>query len=190
MKEKEITFDSKEEEYYTQWLIELAEQGYIKEFHIQPEPYEIFPTVKLEFDGKEKSVMRGMTYTADFKIIWHKKAKDIFFFNEDTKISSFTKELKSRHFAQYSEECEAYVSIVDVKGTFASRHNSTLIKFPLIQKIMYHTKGIYINKIMPLHKVKGLFANTFTPKKYTLTDTGKIRKINWEVRTLEDYISK
>jgi hypothetical protein len=53
------------------------------------------------------------------------------------------------------------------------------VRFPLNQKMMLHQYGVYVQKIMPLSKKRnGLFKNTFTPKAYLKTKTGRDRKIN------------
>jgi hypothetical protein len=180
-----MTFDSPEEEYYYDWLTELKEQGYIHSIEQEPE-YELFPEVKI----KDKTILRCSMYKPDFIIIWEDKAKDVFYFTEESNFKSIIVELKSKHFAHKDKLTERYYSVVDVKGTFAARGNSSTIKFPIIQKQMYYRYKIYVNKIMPLHSKSGLFANTFTPKKFYYTKKGKLKTLKWKLKSLSEFTNK
>jgi len=42
--------------------------------------------------------------------------------------------------------------VIDTKGTFG--RNKDAEKFPLIQKSLWHSKGIYANKVIPKHFFK------------------------------------
>jgi len=180
-----MTFDSPEEEYYYNWLLELKEKGYVHSIEREPE-YELFPEVKI----KDKVILRASIYKPDFIVIWEDKAKDIFYFTEDSKFKSIIVELRSKHFAHKDELTNKYYSVVDVKGTFAARGNSSTIKFPIIQKQMYYRYKIYVNKIMPLHPKNGLFASTFTPKDFAYTKKGKLRNLKWKIKTLSEFTNK
>ena len=57
--------------------------------------------------------------------------------------------------------------------------------FSINQKWMYSEHGIYIQKVIP----QKLFADTFTPKRYLMTDGGgQARKIKWDVKSLEEFV--
>lgn len=177
-----MNFDSPEEEYYYNWLIELQNDGYIKSIQREPE-YELYPEVRIN----DKPVLRASNYKPDFIVVWEEKARGVFFFTESCKFKSMITELKSKHFA-HQNETEEYYSVVDVKGTFAARGNSSTIKFPIIQKQMYYRYNIYVNKIMPLHRKNGLFAKTFTPQKQSYTKKGELRKLSWKIVSLSEFI--
>ena len=49
---------------------------------------------------------------------------------------------------------------------------------------MFDKYKIYVNLIQP-HK---LFEDTWTPKKWLKTPSGKDRKVNWEIKTIEEYL--
>jgi hypothetical protein len=180
-----MTFDSPEEEYYFHWLSELKDEGYIKDIQREPQ-YELYPEVKIN----DKIILRASVYKPDFIVIWTKKAKDVFYFTEDSKYKSILTELKSKHFAHYDEIQKYYYSVVDVKGTFAARGNSSTIKFPIIQKQMYYRYKTYVNKIMPLHVKSGLFSRTFTPQKCSYTKKGELRKLKWKIKSLSEFIKE
>lgn len=209
-----MKFDSKEEKYFYDWLKELDSLGYIKDITDQPR-FDLLDSVSIninkvnksrsyfineerEKDGKKRKLkskdyhlLRGLSYTPDFKIVWNEKARGIFYFLKGDTIydTPITKYLKTR-FLGHKKNGE-HVTIIEIKGTFAARHNSTNIKFPLLQKFMYHYHNIYVNKIMPLHKKKGLFAKTFTPKTYLTTDkTNKKRKIHWKIKSVHNYLEE
>ena len=177
-----MEFDSPEEEYYYKWIIELKNAGYVKS--VQREPiYELFPEERI----KDKVILRQSVYKPDFIVVWNENAKGIFFFTDTCNFKSIIVELKSKHFAHLNEQGE-YYSIIDVKGTFAARGNSSTIKFPIIQKQMYFRYKIYVNKIMPLHPKNGLFAKTFTPHDCSYTKKGELRKLKWKIIGLSDFI--
>lgn len=171
---------------------------------------------KLEVVNKEYSVMKGMHYTPDFNVIWNESARGKFVFCQGDVIEdSFTKVrqrmflgheidwptsmyLKKNPFHNGSRlcninfnECEGKVfTCIEVKGSFTSKNNSTDVKFPLLMKMVYDSLGIYVNKCMPLHKTKGTFANTFTPKSYWCTaKTKKERKLAWTRLSIDQYLN-
>lgn len=74
-------------------------------------------------------------------------------------------------------------NIWEVKGTFDYQNMTRLFK--INQKWMYAKYGLYVTKIEP----KKLFKETFVPKRYLLTDTGKgERKISEKYLNLDEYI--
>ncbi len=177
--------DSNEELYFCYWLEALQAIGYIESFMRVQDPILLFDKLYFNFkvDGKpvNKHVFRAMEYTPDFIIQWSKEAEGrlVAKFNGDYTRSSFTGCLF------YTED--DLVSVVDVKGTFKGTGLTSSITFPIIQKILAY-QGTYIQKVIPFGK-SGLFDKTFTPKEYLFTPTGKLKKINWGVKTLETYIN-
>ena len=193
-----MKFDSPEEKYFYDWLTELKAKGFVDKVIAEPkynllDPVEISVKKQLKASTKEDklSLMQGLTYKADFLIIWKEEvARGIFCFCEEDVIQHKGKALKAMLLAKYNKDNNLY-SVVDIKGTFAARHNSTTIKFPLLQKILYHLHGVFVQKVMPLHKTSGLFALTFTTQSYWYTEKKKqLRKTQWEKRSLADYLAK
>lgn len=167
-----ISFDSNEEVQFYFWLSELRDKG-ICSFERTTESVEICPPLKV-VKGKNVSILRNLSYTPDFKITWNK---------ENNKLHSpLSSEFVSLFYHSHLNE-ELHESIVDVKGAFASQRNSTGIKFPLLQKVLAHYNNLYVNKIIP----EELFRATFVPQKLLLTKTGKTKKWNFNVRSLDEY---
>lgn len=204
---------SAEEGYFYDWLMELKTAGYIKEIQFQPR-YPLIENVYFDFikAGKGKNpkdkvipyeALKGMYYTPDFRVIWNESALDVFYFTENSYLKTTFKDAAKRMFVARKAtqedvdrslgvmELNDYFSIIEVKGTFASRQNSTAVKFPLLQKLMYFIHKIYVQKAMPFDKSNGVFALTFTPFSYLLTEKKKdIRKLGWKALTLNEYITK
>lgn len=177
--------DSNEELYFCHWLEALQAIGYVESFTRIQDPILLFDKVYFNFkiDGKplKKHVFRIMEYTPDFIIQWSKLAEGHLVAKRD---GEYTKaSFKGCLF--YTED--DLVSIVDVKGTFKGGRLISSITFPIIQKILAY-QGTYVQEVLPFGK-KGLFDKTFTPKEYLFTPTGKLKKINWGVKTLETYIN-
>ena len=174
---------SAEELHFSWWLDELGSAGIISGYRYEPKTYELCEKktfmkrvqMKTKVKFVEKTILQSHTYTPDFTIFWNTIKHNL---------------LKSI----------AKVSTVDVKGGYSRNYNDTA--FPLNQKWMYDKFGIYVEKVVSgsstyknskkeLVIKKGLFAKTFTPKRYLLTDVSKIRrKIKFNVVLLEDYILK
>ena len=179
MKKKQRTnqFKSDEELYFSWWLDELKKHGVVLNWRYEHLPYLLSPAVDEVVGGKVKNVLKAHSYTPDFEIMWSLKYTD--------KVG-----IKLRKEGIMS-------SIVDIKGEYARNFNDTA--FPINQKWMFYKYGLYVNKVIPVagfrinskkQKVlkKCLFSETFTPKKYLLTATGKQRVIHWKVRTIEQFL--
>jgi hypothetical protein len=187
---KSWLLDSEEELFFCYWLEELKENGFIDSFErvtdsmsvYEPFYYEYYKKTKKGPKLAKKILTRKLTYTADFQIKWNKKADGIFVMNSE----GLYPEKHSSYF--HCIPLSNFFSIVDVKGTFKNPKVHTSVTFPIIQKILL-SHGCYVQDVIPLGD-KGLFAKTFTPKKYLLTNTGKQRKIKWKVYTLEEFINK
>ena len=194
-----MTFDSPEERYFYDWLTDLKAESFVEEVIAEPE-YKLLDPVKIrtkkqlktKVKEEESLLMHGLSYKPDFEIVWNEeKARGIFCFCEgDVLEKSFSKSIESMMVARKTADGKL-VSTIDIKGTFAARHNSSTIKFPLLQKFLYNLKGIFVQKVMPLHKTRGLFASTFTPQSYWYTEKKKqLRKTKWIKLTLADYLTK
>lgn len=181
--------DSEEELFFCHWVDELIQRGYVEEFYRVQEPIIIFEKVNFDFFVTEKSkikqiskfILHPLTYTPDFYIRWAEKADGIFY---ATINGTYTKEAFNK--------CEFYcrddrVSIVDVKGGWSGAKLISSVTFPVLQKILFF-KDIYIQKVVPLTP-KGLFSKTFTPTAYTVTPTGKYKRINWSVIHIDVFLN-
>lgn len=192
---KNCLFDSNEELYFSWWLDELKEKEFILSYEIQPQSFELLPPVSYinitEKKLKDKSLLRNLSYTPDFKIIWHDfNVESIPFaawleYDEGTNkyCTELQKGIKPDDIIIYQTLDNKLISYIDIKGSFAGRNNNSAITFPLNKKLMFNRHGIFVNKIIP----QKLFENTFVPKRYLLTDKNKqLRKINFNVKTIDD----
>ncbi len=207
-KEKEPEFDSDEERYTWWYLKELEDYNWIHNLVYHPEPFTLFEAVYLKnFERVKKragiiptvtdfTFLREKKYTPDFKWEWDPAAVGVFckryddnYINRDCFF--FCKEIDGK-----------LVTYIDVKGAApATTHQgmSAAIVFPIVQKWLYQIYDIYVQKAIPVVRVKdksrvkysGLFVDTFVPKRYKLTDQNKTeRKIEFPIVSMQQYINQ
>ncbi len=181
-------YDSPEEIYVSWYLDELMEAGYVEEYVFQPSTFLLSPrqiyewreVLKTKVKSRESSLLQSHEYTPDFSVKWHcpfgvSEMFIRFVYGSDKSKAPFW-----HAYDETGHDCE---SIWEIKPLF-DRNNMTRL-FTINQKWMYEKYGIYVQKIIP----QKLFKQTFTPKRYLLTDMGKQkRKIDFTTRTLEGYI--
>jgi len=182
MKKKQRTdqFKSDEELYFSWWLDELKEEKIVSDWKYEDHDYYLSPkmTTTTEY-GTYK--LQEHKYTPDFHIYWSVDRVELC-------------KLKLGILVSFPV---GGLSLVDVKGGYSNNFND--MRFPLNQKWMMEKLGLYVNKVIPIdgfrinskkQKVlkKCLFSETFTPKKYLLTPTGKARTIHWKVRSIEQFL--
>lgn len=130
-------FDSKEEEAFSMWLKEANIKGLIMDYDYCSDTnfhYELFDNVKYYANGKKGSLLQSLSYTPDF-LVWGK-------------LGQYHKPLQKLLNSDATTVHDQHdLFVIDVKGGFA-QHGSQY-KFGIIQKILYHTKGIYVNKLVP-----------------------------------------
>lgn len=201
------------EQYFEWWLNELHEQGYIRGYDREAETFPLFPNykaVRLKFfktkepEHEEFNFMQNRFYNYDYNIKWAEKAENIFFqkadFKDHNKPHVFNYSLNDVYFVAHWNETERCdISYVDVKPPSVGRNsvqNSSYTTFPLKQQILLWLHGIYINKVIPFPmggtgKTISLFPNTFTPRRYLISDGGnQSRKIRFQVKLLAEYIKE
>ena len=175
-------YDSPEELYVSWYLDELGEAEYLWSYDFQPVSFNLSLDVRYEWQQIMKTKTKSMSsallqkhvYTPDFKVHWADKSIGLF--------------IKSIKFVTINKSAPFWInnsgeSIWEVKPSF-DRNNMTRL-FTINQKWVYDKYGIYVQKIIPWK----LFAETFTPEKYLLTDSGKQkRKLIFTPRTLEEYV--
>ena len=158
--ENSFTFDSKDEQYFYWYCQELIKFGLIEEWFFHPDSYELF-------NQKNMYGLKKHVYTPDFKILWRQSARKLFLKSSDVK-NFFTTRRKESDF-----------SIIEIKPSFDIWHS--IREFSINQKWVYAVYNIYVQKVV----VKKCFEKTFTPKRYLV---GK-RKINWKIKTIEEFIN-
>src|SRR3990167_2116878 len=152
------TYRNLEEKYFSYYLEDLVRMGIVDTFGYETENIELTPKVEFDYVSlktlkksvkrtiKTKTFLREMTYTPDFVI----------HFNRSHGVVCLPETKKT--FISMDYTLKTYV---DIKGVFVHSGNNSAISFPLKQKFLYYTQGIYIQKIEPF----ALFKKTFTPSK-------------------------
>lgn len=204
---------TKENDYerYFRWYCEdLIENGFLKRFDRELESFIISPKInyKREKHFKTKAtetedfaLFQETTYTYDFRLIWTEKAKFIF-----TEVMEFDgafvlgAPVFISHLIDINGTIEM-VSYVDVKPHYAAvayggGKMKSYYTFPFVQKHLYIMKGLYVNKIIPVHTGKHgqstcLFATTFVPNRYLYQDKAQgLRKIPYKKRSLVSFVEQ
>jgi len=175
-------YASKEEIYFSWFLDDLKELSHIKYTWYQPETFTLIPAPKYcwtqknvkSTTEKKGNIMDSLKYTPDFQIVWSRKGiEDYVYILNKENISMRSRNRKPFVAIRDKDDTGGdLISYVDVKGSFGQHGDA--VKFPVLQKTIFLTKGIYVEKIVP----KKLFAKTFYPERYLLTDgLTKKRKI-------------
>jgi len=178
---KGILCDSSEEIALLQWLWELKNLGYIRLID-RCYSFKLSDAVKLDYKEskqlktkskeviKQLDVLREHVYTPEFTVQWC----DNF----------ILKAAETPNGIFYTKDLD-YLSLItyfEVKPKFDQNNMSRLFK--INQKWMWDKHGIFVNLVIP----EKLFKETFTPKEYLLTPTGKSKKINWKIRTCNEFL--
>lgn len=186
--------DSKEEMYFTWWLRELIEAGYIDGYSkcdtvnlsFQETKQVLSVTKKGKIVTKDIEILDKHSYTPDFYISWTDKAIDVFLNIGVNPEEIFMFEAANDDFSS---------SIVEIKPAF-DQNNMTRLAMINVKWMMAHACE-FVNIIVPVgipdkgkrQKKKCLFHHTFTPRRFLLTDIDKTtRKIKHPTRSLDDYL--
>ena len=82
-----IDFDSKEEEYFYWYILELKNLGFVDDWKYQPKTFELFDKCNFSFVKKMKTknkiceniLLRKHLYTPDFGIKWNDSVRSVLF---------------------------------------------------------------------------------------------------------------
>jgi len=193
---KHLTFeetDSKEETYFSWWLKEAHQKEIILDVYYHEDRFKLIDEVWLEYLEKKKTklnikkfqLLKDHWYSPDFRIVWNPAYLNKIFLCYSPVFPIVSEKRPYMPFLA-SVVNDLYISYVDTKGTFVSAKNSSGIRFPVEQKLLFKTKGIYVNKTV----VPTIFKDTFTPLRYFYQDIQKgRRKINYHAKTSEEYIN-
>lgn len=196
-------------EMFFRWYCEeLEKYGYIKKFDREAELISVFPKAihkkekhfksSKENTIEEYTMLKETNYTYDFRLVWTEKAINIF-----TELYDPNTHFVFGHPTFVSHKIllngkEELVSYVDVKPhsaavRFGGGKMASYYTFPIIQKYLFLSQGLYINKIIPINTGKHgvtscLFASTFVPNRYRYTDkSGDFRKISFKQTSIVSY---
>ena len=201
--QSEPKYASKEELMFSYYLSELKDAGFILETEYQPEPFVLCDEHKVfayeSHNDRNQMVDVKLTakhvYTADWRILWHRSAEGIFYWQEGGVYHKgfypYTKKAKWIPFFATSR-----TTFVDVKGGFVAQGNSSGVTFPLNQKWMMK-EGWFIQKAVVSLDEKGIFCRTFTPRQTIIDEIYKRDSYKWkagdsklkyEPRLLESFL--
>lgn len=186
-----ISCDSEQEIFILMWLFELQDNGILweidrSESFLLSEPLIEKEVIQLKTKTKEKdkTILHKHIYTPEFRV------KIYNFFRGDTLEGIKQSKIAGAFDKLFRDYCRVTETIEDtgmyyyfeVKPEWDQNNMTRLFK--INQKWMYDKYKIFVNLVKPLE----LFEQTFTPKEYLKTTTGKARKINFKVRTFEEWI--
>ena len=184
-------FDSDEEKYFSWYLDELMNEGYIESYTPHHKSYQLAEPVAYEWKKELKTktkimkstLLQGKLYTPDFLIKWTPDAYKGLLMNLSCKsdINGYP----------FTECVPLYpYSVIEIKPIFDQ--NNMEREFRINQKWVYQKHGIYVQLIKPLSKkkgFKGLFERTFTPKEYLLTDKKtRLRTLHYKPIGIKEYL--
>tara|TARA_R110002020_G_scaffold174594_5_gene366092 strand:- start:1703 stop:2359 length:657 start_codon:yes stop_codon:yes gene_type:complete len=188
-------FRSDEEWYFSWWLDDLLDEGFIDDWSYEEEVFDLAEPFKLSWSKKMKtkttvkpySVLQACTYQPDFKIYWNNKAKGLFYQNMGEEIGQ--KPSDSPYFL-----AQENITRIEIKPNhdFQNKTAQAVIKIKWLMQL-----GTWCQLVIPSPKVsKGkitpktaLFNNTFVPRRYIYTDKSRtLRKINYKFVTLKEWV--
>lgn len=191
-------FRSDEEAYVYWYFSELKTKGFVSDIEYEVESIKLGKDHFIEKNRYLKTkVERGFhklvgerEYTYDFRITWTNKAREIFFRNVN---DLFNPDV---YFLTNLEDGKE-VSLIEVKATHDPTNSAREARTKIAWVWFQHQR--YVQLVIPVPQVKGprkvvspasaLFNATFVPLRYFTTDGGgRRRKINFEAKTLDEYI--
>ena len=159
-------FDSQEEVWFSAWLHEAQEKGYVIYHKYHPssfllsvnQTYKVEKQLKTKVKVIHKHLLRPHWYQTDFKVAFSK---------------SFLESFKTKLYSTG----EYYW--IDIKGVFAGRNNTSAVTFPLNQKWVYEKYNVFVNKVVP----ERFFKHTWVPQSVRVGKSGKVLKkwINYPI---------
>lgn len=204
-KDDRYTYRSFIELYFSYYLNELKESGFVENWWYEVDTFKLsdpikgtyFKELKSKVKVEEYHLLREASLTADFTIKWNINSVGLFLFWPIKLIQCKITDIPF-HIGKLANDNVLW-SYVETKGNNESSTSSS-ISFAYTQKWVYQLHGIFIQKIKPFgykRQRKILFQDTFTPKKVIELEVyvndckwGKRgeSKLHYPVRTLEEYL--
>jgi hypothetical protein len=185
--------DSDEEQYFIWYLEELQEAGYVTEWGRAPtirladnaEVWYLQPRKRGPDKPVSRVLMQDANYTPDFEVTWHPSARGIFF--ECPGLQSFTASgFRPGPFTVLDRD--PYRSLLEIKGGFVQHSQS--LQYSLLAKWVFAVTGRYVQRVIVSAKHTSIFAHTFCPERFRLTDkTLKPRSLGFMPRTLRQFVN-
>lgn len=201
---KEIEL-SQSELYFEWWLEELKSVGLVVSYEraesfvlINPLAFDYYQHYKTKEPLiKQVNILRSVTYTPDYKVLFSNKMVGKLFAGLNGKNIMDNGRLMvpgniwqevlflTTGFQYFNETSYVYF---DVKPpSSALRYSGSLASsrdFPVKQRLMYEKHNIFVNKVIPYGQKECLFTKTFLPKRYKWSDKST------KLRTLKEYEKK
>lgn len=165
------------EKYILWYFEELQERGFVHRITTDPPDFLMLP----KRDVTTGVSLRARKYTPDLIVVWKWKEATDMWCNKVGDFSGIRKPFVVNEFFITHIEVKPDVSYRVAKGA------TSMATFPLRRDIMFSELKTYVQLIKP----QELFASTFTPARYLLTDktkTGRKRVIHFHTRTLDEYL--
>lgn len=187
IRDKPEGFDSYEELYFSWYLCELIDNGFIDCYRYQPKTYELsgnksYKTIKplkTKLKEEEHTILQPHSYTPDYAIYWRPEAIGVFCKGLSESVTYDQKDA----FFWVNMRVSGNYSLIDVKPMFDMQNMTR--QFIINQKWLYDKHNIYCQKVIPEH----LFKKTFTPERFLKTNkSGKDRKLDFKPRSLREYL--
>ena len=181
----ESDYASDEERYFSWYLAELVDGGFVESWNYEPYTYRLSPiqkysvTVQLKTRVTQKrlSLFQSHNYTPDFGVLFTSKAKGLIY-----NFITDGVDLRTAPFiANLDEDTGKAYSIIEVKPSFD--RNNMIRLFRLNQKWLYANRKVYVQEVVPVK----FFEKSFTPAKYLVTPIGRARTLHYEPKTLMEY---
>lgn len=167
-----MKFDSLEEEYFYEWLLELKRKKVVANIKRSDTIVLANPVV-----SGSHTLLTAIEYTPDFTFEVLKEDK---YFQPAKNLNTSLK-ARNKQLLVYNTESQRNTCIVEVKPIRDVRGKTTEVNIK--RKWAFQVTGLYVELV----KVPGssntgshLFKKTFTPKSYLKTKTGKPRKMNYQ----------
>lgn len=200
-----IMMDSKEEVYFSHWLDEMKDAGFIEKWAYVTKPIQITPALKITYhkrtqlktkskeETKVFTLLHDLEYTPDFKIKWSKNGM-----NKLVSIMYEDGNFDPKKYFCSEDGIGGYTSLVEIKPKF-DMHGKTA-RFSVLQKILWTFKGIFVDLII----LDDLFKDTFMPGaimddfKYKKNPTGRNRgkkkvgdwRTDYTPKTLKQFLNE
>lgn len=154
-----LEVDSREEYEFAYWLIEAKKKGWVTDWTAQPKTFvlmedPVYETItvvshlktKKKVVSKKQRILEPVVYTPDFKF----------------KVTEAFRLIFGDVFHKPDKDGFIWV---DVKGSFHGKNNTSAETFPIKQKWLYCTTGLFVQKLVPLP----FFKKTWLPYEASLT---------------------
>lgn len=173
-----IPVDSIGEVYFAWYFQELKDNGLVKEYK-RGQSYLLSDSLvnnyvmqlKTKSKPAQETILMGHSYNLDYEVEW-----------TDEGVKHFCSKLGEKITKPFicTQDNKSYF---EAKPIFDFNNMSRLATLNI--KWLYQKYGIYTQLVVP----EKIFAKTFTPQLMLKTKTGKDRKLNFKVRSLEQFLN-